>query len=719
MSETKKLAFDAKDLAFWRTEIKLARQKREDVSAAYGWDDNLKRYVPKPLKNAQGQPTADVNIGADFRDVERKKAALLFEFPQVGLVVKQDRELQPQTPEQQQALQSIGKPLMLSTLIEWQSDLLNTILGPEHANADHAARKALFNCLCPAGVGPVTVGYQVTMTKVKTMTPVVDAMGNPINKPVPAMEQAGAMLGLMASPMPEPMMQEIEVEVPIYEKWFVSDFSPKALLIPASFRDTNFQRAPWLGKDVRKPRSQWIREHKLKPDWNAGRADDTEKPYFENDRTDVSEDDAGDPYVSGVELYYRAELRATEETHPEKLRKLVLVDGMSDPLVHVDCPYQDFTESGELGPASLIGFVDRPLILRDLSDSAWIPSDCAVTSGLTKEGEKYRAQIIEQRNGNKMVIAFDSGKVDPTATDKIKSAHGVTWVAVTEGTLAGGIDAVMKQVAQPTLGRETYMGMDVIDNDREKILGISANQTGTQTKGRRTATENEIVQRNSEARFEQERQRVMAWVVDIATAIDTLILRYGDARIATQILGDVRGGLWAAFKSHLAGAYTYDLRVDSGKYLDIEADRRQIMQFYQMVRKDPLVNPRPILTEIAAKFGFDPAEFIVEPTKPEQQLKASLAVKSEMLDPSLPQFPIIVKLLRQGGWEITEDDVKLAQSQAMANTGGMMPVAGVGPHPNKGGVSIAHPGMQEQQEPLNKHQEIENGQRTGPKISVN
>ena len=93
-----------KDLAFWRNEIKQARQMRQDVADLYGWDENLKRYVPKPVKNASGQLNADVNIGADFRDVERKKAALFFDTPEVGLTVKQDRavpwpEGQPAPPK--------------------------------------------------------------------------------------------------------------------------------------------------------------------------------------------------------------------------------------------------------------------------------------------------------------------------------------------------------------------------------------------------------------------------------------------------------------------------------------------------------------------------------------------------------------------------------------------------------------------------------------------
>lgn len=705
----KKLPWTEKDLTFWRTEIKQARDKRKDVAEEFGWDDNLKRYKPKG-KTATGALNAEINNGADFRDVERKKAALLFEFPEIGLSVKQDREIVP-------AGQVNPKPLMLSTLVGWHAKIVNEVLGPEHANAQHAARKALFNCLCPAGVGPVSVGYQVTMRTVKTQTPVIDPLtGNPVMKPVPALEQAGAALGLMPQPMPEPLMQEIEVEVPIDERYFVSDFSPKALLIPASFRDTNFSKAPWLGKDFRKPLSQVRREYKLPANWTAT-ADEAEKPYFEDQRTTM-EDAAGDPYVTGAEIFFRKQFRTSEEVHPDALVKLVLVDGHDTPVVYEDSPHQSFDESGALTLDSLKGFVDRPLTLRDLSDSAWIPSDSSMTAALTREGEKYRGQIIQSRDGNKQVIAFDSGKMDPTATDKIKNANGVIWVPLAEGALASGKESIMVQVAQPSLGREQYMGMDIIERDREMVLGIGANQSGVPSKGKRSATEIDSVQRNSEARFEQERQRVMGWVLDIASAIDVLILRYGGEKLATYILGDVRGKLWAQYKSALYGCYSYDLKIDSGKYMDIEADRRQVLQFYNIVRKDPFVNPRPILNEMAMKFGYDPAEFVIEPQKPDKELKASIAIKGEDLNPMNPNFAIVVSLARQAGWQIDEAAIQLAQQQAMAQ-GMMQPaVSGAGPNPSKeGAVTLDHPGAQPKMDTLNQHQQSESGARSGPKIA--
>ncbi len=709
MSATKSdvMKLSEKDLAFWRQEIKAARQKRQEVADTYGWDENLKRYVPKPSKNAEGALNADVNIGIDFADVERKKAALFYDTPDVGLSVTQDREIAPASPT--------TPALQLSTLVMWQQEILNELLGPQHANVKPTILKAIFNCLCPSGVGPVSVGYQVTMKTVPRETPVLDELGQPMMQPVPALEQVGAALGLMPPPMPVPLMTTVDVDIPIYERWYVSGSSPKALLVPASWRDTDFQRAPWLGNDFRKPTSQIKRENPSLPkDWKAGGHDDQTKPYFENGQTDVSDDDAGDPYVTGVELFYRTAIRSDKEVHPEAMRKLILLDGSDEPLVHMDSPYQDFTEDGELTPDSLKGFCVRPLVLRDLSDSAWIPSDCSVTAQLTKEVEKYREQSITQRDTNHNVILYDSAKVDPTAKDKIVKGPGGTWVPLIGDALAAGKDSIMVQAAQVSLGRENFIGQDYIMSDREKILGIGSNQTGQQSKGRKTATEQSIVQRNSEARFEQERQRVLEWYLnDIVRPFDTLILRYADARIAVQILGEVRGQLWAKHKHHLAGGYGYEVSIDGGKYLDVEADRRQMLQLYGQLRQDPYINPRPLLTKLASKFDFDPAELITQPQPPPKELKAAISIKGEDLNPANPAFAIMVELARQGGWNISPESVQLAQQQSA----GMTMVSGVAADPNAK-PSPQHPGTMAKAPTINQHVVDLSGDRSGPKTDT-
>jgi hypothetical protein len=195
-------------------------------------------------------------------------------------------------------------------------------------------------------------------------------------------------------------------------------------------------------------------------------------------------------------------------------------------------------------------------------------------------------------------------------------------------------------------------------------------------------------------------------------------LRYADQRIATKILGEARGQLWATFKQHLAGGYGYNLHVDSGKYLDIEASRHQTLAEYGQLRKDPLINPKVLIDSVAEKFGHDPAEFYVPPSPPQKELKASIAIKGEHLDPALPQFALMVSLLRQGGWEITEDDVRMAQQQSQAQTGGMMPISGVGPAPGGSGRAPEHPGMMEKAPTINQHVVDQTGDRSGPKVAI-
>jgi len=83
----------------------------------------------------------------------------------------------------------------------------------------------------------------------------------------------------------------------------------------------------------------------------------------------------------------------------------------------------------------------------------------------------------------------------------------------------------------------------------------------------------------------------------------------------------------------------------------------------------------------------------------------------------LPQFALMVSLLRQGGWQISETDVQLAQQQASGVSGGMMPISGVGPDPNAPPTG-AHPGAATKAPTLNAHQFEESGDRSGPKTGV-
>ena len=73
------------DLTFWRAEIDRARTLRNDVIARWDSVGNLERYTPESVKT-NNLLDARVNVAKDFSDVERKKAALFYDTPEIALV---------------------------------------------------------------------------------------------------------------------------------------------------------------------------------------------------------------------------------------------------------------------------------------------------------------------------------------------------------------------------------------------------------------------------------------------------------------------------------------------------------------------------------------------------------------------------------------------------------------------------------------------------------
>lgn len=669
------------ELAYWRQEIDRAQRVRDEVAARHDWQGNLDRYAPSDVVRTKGE----VNVGADFRDVERKKAALFYDVPAVGLLVDDgDQPLaaaQPPVPGQPPP----PPPPTLGSLVSVHQELLNAMLGPTELHLKPTVHKVLLDVLAASGVGAVRVGYQATTEPVQT---------EPIADPVTGMELQPAQT----------------IDVPVHEEWFVSRLSPKALLLPADFRDTDGRYLPWVGYRWQKPASQVRREYGLPEDFSLPNGD-RQKPFFYEDDAAKPGVGGGDPQVTGVYLEYRAHTRG-KARHPEVVWCLSLVDGMEQPLKHGPSPNQAIGEDGRLTPDSLIGFSVRPLWIRDLPDSAYPPSDCAVTGPLTRELNKFRTQMVMARDAAKDVILVDTEKLNPEARDQVERGTIGRYVPVEPGALAGGIDQVMKQVATASLGREHYTANDYIERDREAILGISANQSGSTTTTERSATEVQTIQKNSEARFELERQRVVAWFLDVVRAVDALIMRYGDERLAMRVLGPRKGQFWAQFRQALAGGYRYDMQIDSGKYLDVEANRRQWLQFYQMTAQDPFANRMVLLKKLAQAWGLDAAEWIVPPEPPKPQpVNAAISFKGADFDPTLPGFPIILALARQGGWQIPDDVV--AQAEARGQTALLLGMTATGDAAPPVQPDTRHGGAATQVHPISKRQADETGNLPG------
>lgn len=648
------------DYTFWTAEIERSDKQRNEVISAWDVQGNLDRYTPKSVTKSTDKNGAHVNVGKDFADVERKKAALFYDTPDIAL---------------------IPDPGTDGSVLQLHQELLNTLLSSQRMDALATVRPTIQDCLVAIQPVPTEIGYRAVSVPMPEM---VEAPG-PIDP----------MTGQSGPPTQVPTGKHVPVVV--WEEIFFTKISPRAVLLPSSLKSTKYDTAPWLGYKWQKPVSQVEQEYQitgLKAGANVG----TEKPFFQP----LGESpDTGEEMIGGVKLWYRANYRDPSVTHPEVIRELELVEGRAEPLVHRNCPYQTIGPDGRLTPDSIIGYPEHPLALRDLTDSAYVAADCTLTGPLTRELNDARTTNVEQKHGSKLHVLYDPSRLNEEARVKVEEGRAPKFIPVEPGSLDAGTDKVMAQVPALTQGRESFLIQDIIERDRDGILGMNQNTSNPRAMGGKTATEIQTVQRNTDARFEQERNRVLEWWIKLVQKTSALALRYGD-RMAIDILGPERGQMWLrAREAGQFNRFSFETVIDSGNYIDIEQRKNTDLKLYEMTAKDPTLNRSILQARLATDFGLDPARWLV--TEPPEQkpepMSMSLSVSVPDLDPLLPSYVNTHAILSAQGIK------------------GLLPPMYRPPTENVMPMVPEHGGMAEKPEHINKHQLDQTGENPGPRVN--
>lgn len=582
------IPLDDKELSRWKADIERSAQRIENIKGA--WERQLTAYTPDYSDKWGG----DINPGKDFYQVEQKKPQLFYETPYVVLAPPEGVQVDPQT----------------AAAIQQEQLGLNRDLGRDVLNVKRMVDKVLFDVLCPAGVGPSKLGFT-------NITRDVPAPPDPLTHQAP-MDKTG---------------QPVMVPVPVFQELFWERFSPLKLLIPTNFFDTDWDKAPWLGMKFSIPRRIAKAQWRLPADLKGVKSSSDQDVFkYQNNAAgmDSSEDD---DLITGQEIWYKAAYYDDQELDPRKFRQLVLVDGLDEPAVHRDSPYQKMDpQTGSLTPDSMIGNPIHPLTIRDLADSAYIPSDCMMTRPLVNELVRYRTQLTEHRDSSTSVRLGDPAILTPEILAKVvRGPYGS--IIMVPGLNTSNPPVV--EVSHPVYSHENFQGQDIIEGDIEKVSAIGANQSGAQQDTVRSATELSIIQQASNTRLTAERNRVIAWFLGGVRKVDCL----------RQLL--MRGADQQA--SPALGRYTYDIKPDSGVHMDAAVTRKQALDTYNQLRQDPNLDHVAFLKEILPLLHLDPSMVKPPPPTPPKPPDVSFSVKGDDLNPLAPQYANVVTILAKYG----------------------------------------------------------------------
>lgn len=602
MPDRQILPLDEAGLAQWRGNIEKARQSRQ--TASKWWDANLKKYAP----DVNGNPDeygGELNTNRDFTLVERKKADLFYQRPDV---------------------QAVPSPLMkdFAALMDTHTSILNEKLGLDGVNAKSLVHQVLFDVLCTSGTGWTAMGYES------------------VTVPTPTINQATGL-------------EEI-ADVPLFEDCYWMHLSPMQGLKPHDFRSTRWDDAPWLGYDFEAPlrpskRKGWV------PEDFEGTSPSTETRFQNGSLNTV-----GDSVVKGTLIYYKSSLYRDDIVHPQHQTLLILIDGVDTPAEHKDSPLQTLNAQGGLEPNSLIGFPIHPLTIRSLTDSSDVPSDCTISRPTVNELNKFRGQMVEQRDTQIIAGFYDGGIMPVEALAKLVRSRTNGLIGLPSEVFAQ--ERPIKPLERGPYPRENFTVNDYLDNDLARTHALDSNAQGVQGADQ-TATEATIQQGNVNARLGFERGNVLDWYIKGVTKYSTIIQRFMPVQQAAQIVGPEAAQEWDGWRKTVPATLAFTALPDSALRTDLASERKRALDEYQFFRNDTLINPAELLRVLLPRLHW-PASVLNQtpPEKGPEPTRPGLTLKGDDLNPLMPQFPILIEVLGQCGIKISPQAIQRAQEAA-------------------------------------------------------
>lgn len=673
MNSAAELGVVSKGGAFWRSQVDLAVARRQ--THEQWWTQNLKAYAP--IDQSAQDYGADISTNRTFTLVERKKADLFYQRPDVTLNPSALLEGAPPTGPD-------GQPL--PTPLSAHEEIINEKLSVDGIDATAMMDQVLFDIICTQGVGFTKMGYEsVTVDQ---------EMPDPAWQPSP----------LLPPEMQQPPL--VTVPVPIHESCFWEHFSGKQAIIPHNFRSTEWDRAPFLGMTFELPLTPGNRQkYRLPEEFTGGKSKSTQ--FYDYGESQGQ----GEDVFTGVEIWYRSVLFREDISHPDHLTQLILIDGLDENegiAIEQDSPYQTLDAQGQLTADSLKGFPIHPFSVRTLPDSAYVPSDGTMIRPLERELNVFRTQQVQFRDANLTKFMANGDVLPPESLNKIVRAP-IGGIIVVPGEAFVGEGAI-KELPHGSMPRESFLANDYVDNDLARTLGIDAQQLGVQGDSR-TATADQLSQANANARLDKERGVILKSYIRGVTKFSTLIQRYLPLQQAAEIVGPKRAQSWDQWRHVVPSALAFTAMPDSALRVDQAVDRKAAVDLYSFLAQDPYIQKgrAKLLEKLLRKHHINPEGIVLppDPPKPEPP-KVSFALKGE--DLTGPQAPMVFEILEQMGIKVSEQ-AKAQSQQLGALASAMNAAAGVATEQAK--AETRHGGKLPQMESLSKHHADETGGMQG------
>ncbi len=650
---SKSKAGESKKPARWKKFKDEAAASREvrDKMVENEWRQNVEYRRGKPFK--EGSTEDQPSVPTDWSNTKAKEAGLFSQVPTVILSADHDR---------------------FKLAIPVAQKELNNILTKQ-AKVGVAMEEVLADKINAAGLAGVIVGRIATFKSSE-----VDSMDISIYSP----EQQAALRD-------SGMVKKIPVKTLVDSKFFVTRLSPSQLLWPKGFKGSDFDDADWVGYDGT---CSWVsalrefgfdaekRPNGLKPEHKKDVCGSAEKATTLSSDKEAAEEE-NDELVSYTRMFYWAARCDENELYLEKIRTLVYVNGIDDPVIDEDLNAQMWDEE----TASMVGVTKFPLrmgTLTYISDMPVPPSDSEIARPMTDYANKSLQQMLLQRDRSFPVRWGNVNRIAPEILESLMRGDNYQRIVPVNGDGSAAIG----EVARANYPPENWEFDRINKQNQSEAWQVGPNQVGGFNPSGRTKGEADIVQAGFATRQAKERAKIGTFFCGIAEVmLGYMQMFYEGPTRATVVGGEgvqQSDAVWDR-KKVSAHKFVCTIREDSTVKLDTQQRFAQCERFLNTTGKSGFVNVKEVVSEMAVLSAMDVAKVIVDPNppKPEPPNVSLRAGGEDLRDPVAG--PYLVATMQKGPNAVTKEDIEAAIQLLIVSSSVPAPV--VPPQPGVPGAA--------------------------------
>lgn len=251
---------------------------------------------------------------------------------------------------------------------------------------------------------------------------------------------------------------------------------------------------------------------------------------------------------------------------------------------------------------NLEGFLSEVLVFNEVPNTLWPMSDVLPIETQQRELNKMRTFMLRHWKKIHPIYLYDKSILEEEDINRIIGAEDVEFIPVSDMN-----PERLRLLEQPKLQGDFYQHEATIKNDFREITGISEYYRGSAVPGTKTAYETAQVQAGTGVRLDGHSRATTDFVENIARKLVQIVKDFYTLPIVARIVGPDGALGWREFSRWDIQAEV-DVRVHLGSMRppDKEVNRMLAPQFYQMMRQEPLIDPRWVVSKTLEMWG-DPA----------------------------------------------------------------------------------------------------------------